>query len=327
MSEITQPHDRFLKWLLSDPEKAGALLRERLPKEIAELLGPEPPELVEGSFVDEELRGHLTDRLFRMRTIHGRVALLYILIDHKSHPDRFVSFQLLRYKAEVWNQWVRENPEWKLLPCIVPFVFYHGETEWKIPNEFMAIVDAEEGWRHFLLNFHFPVFDLGKVPDHRLSQHPKLRAWLAVAKYATRPGKQLQVKGYLIRVLAETGEDFHVIMRYIVETYGSYDEPIVREIIRAVHPEEESTMMSQFAQDIIAKGKPEWEQRGIQIGEQKGRQEECAAMLTRQLQRRFGHLPAWANEKITKADLSSLEEWTLRILDAPTLESVLADLS
>ena len=47
-------------------------------------------------------------------------------------------------------------------------VFYHGETEWKIPNEFMAIVDAEAGWHHFLLNFRFPVVDLGQVPDHRL---------------------------------------------------------------------------------------------------------------------------------------------------------------
>ena len=94
MSEITQPHDKFIKLLLSDPVKAGILVRERLPKEIAELLSPEPPELMEGSFVDEELRGHLTDRLFRVRTINGRVALLYILIDHKSYPDQLALVQL-----------------------------------------------------------------------------------------------------------------------------------------------------------------------------------------------------------------------------------------
>ena len=52
-----------------------------------------------------------------------------------------------------------------------------------------------------------------------------------------------------------------------------------------------------------------------------------ASILTRQLQRRFGNLPTWASEKIAKAELPSLEEWSLRILDAPTLESVLADLS
>ncbi|MBF0161997.1 MAG: DUF4351 domain-containing protein, partial [Magnetococcales bacterium] len=46
---------------------------------------------------------------------------------------------------------------------------------------------------------------------------------------------------------------------------------------------------------------------------------------TRQLQRRFGNLPAWASDKIAKADLSTLEEWSIRILDAPTLASLLAD--
>ncbi|MBF0624957.1 MAG: Rpn family recombination-promoting nuclease/putative transposase, partial [Magnetococcales bacterium] len=61
MTDLAQPHDRFLKALLSTPETAGTLLRERLPKEVAEMLSPDPPELVDGSFVDEELRTHLTD--------------------------------------------------------------------------------------------------------------------------------------------------------------------------------------------------------------------------------------------------------------------------
>ncbi|MEO5354357.1 MAG: DUF4351 domain-containing protein [Magnetococcus sp. XQGC-1] len=47
--------------------------------------------------------------------------------------------------------------------------------------------------------------------------------------------------------------------------------------------------------------------------------------MTRQLQRRFGDLPPWASQKIADAELSTLEEWSLRILDATTLESVLAD--
>jgi hypothetical protein len=71
------------------------------------------------------------------------------------------------------------------------------------------------------------------------------------------------------------------------------------------------------------------ELKGILIGKQEGRLEgELAGeakMLTRQLQRRFGDLPTWASQKIADAELSSLEEWSLRILDAPTIESVLAD--
>ncbi|MBF0132420.1 MAG: DUF4351 domain-containing protein [Magnetococcales bacterium] len=50
-----------------------------------------------------------------------------------------------------------------------------------------------------------------------------------------------------------------------------------------------------------------------------------AKILTRLLQRRFGIVPDWANEKIAKAEQSSLENWSLRIFDAQSLDDVFAD--
>ncbi|NGZ07671.1 MAG: DUF4351 domain-containing protein, partial [Magnetococcales bacterium] len=66
------------------------------------------------------------------------------------------------------------------------------------------------------------------------------------------------------------------------------------------------------------------EQRGIQIGLQKGEQKGQANILTRLLQRRFGPLPDWAQEQISKADSKSLEEWSIQILDAHSLDEVFA---
>jgi len=65
------------------------------------------------------------------------------------------------------------------------------------------------------------------------------------------------------------------------------------------------------------------EQRGIQIGEQKGRQLASSNLLKRLLQRRFGSLPEWAENKISQADLATLEIWTDQILDAQTLPELL----
>ena len=65
---------------------------------------------------------------------------------------------------------------------------------------------------------------------------------------------------------------------------------------------------------------PKFEHRLVQA-----RQEGEAKMLTHQLQRRFGIVPEWANEKNAKAALSSLEEWGLRVLDAQSLDAVFAD--
>ncbi|MBF0181123.1 MAG: DUF4351 domain-containing protein [Magnetococcales bacterium] len=58
---------------------------------------------------------------------------------------------------------------------------------------------------------------------------------------------------------------------------------------------------------------------------QDGRQEGEAAILMRQLQRRFGSVPAWASEKIAKATSQSLEAWSLRFVDAQSLDEVFAD--
>ncbi|MBF0605897.1 MAG: Rpn family recombination-promoting nuclease/putative transposase, partial [Nitrospirae bacterium] len=70
-------------------------------------------------------------------------------------------------------------------------------------------------------------------------------------------------------------------------------------------------------------GAGKWE--GEQIGEQRGEQRGEAKILTRQLQRRFGNLPAWANEEIAKAESPLLEEWSLRIFDAQSLDDVFSD--
>ena len=66
-------------------------------------------------------------------------------------------------------------------------------------------------------------------------------------------------------------------------------------------------------------------EEGEQRGEKKWRREESASMLTRLLQRRFGDTPTWARDKIAKADLSTLEEWSLRFVDAKFLEDVFGD--
>ena len=62
----------------------------------------------------------------------------------------------------------------------------------------------------------------------------------------------------------------------------------------------------------------EGEVRGEARGEARGRSATLAALL----QRRFGPLPAWAADRIHAADASTLEAWTLNVLDAPSLEHV-----
>ena len=85
-----------------------------------------------------------------------------------------------------------------------------------------------------------------------------------------------------------------------------------------------------FAQMFRDEGRQEGHQKGHQKGHQEGRQEGRqegqregeARILSYLLQYRFGNVPAWAHEKITQADMSTLENWSLRVLDANARKDV-----
>ncbi|QXP84031.1 DUF4351 domain-containing protein [Methylococcus sp. Mc7] len=78
-----------------------------------------------------------------------------------------------------------------------------------------------------------------------------------------------------------------------------------------------------------------WKQQGLQQGLQEGRQEGIQeglqqgialgeiTLLRRQLTRRFGPLPAWAEARLAQASTEQCEAWADRLLDAGSLEAVL----
>lgn len=81
------------------------------------------------------------------------------------------------------------------------------------------------------------------------------------------------------------------------------------------------TRTEQWKQEWLLEGR----QEGRQEGEQKGRKLGEAALLLRLLERRFGALPDWVAGRVTAADTETLEEWGMRILDAASLEDVIAE--
>ncbi len=66
----------------------------------------------------------------------------------------------------------------------------------------------------------------------------------------------------------------------------------------------------------------QWIQQGLQPGIQQEISQGEMLVLKRQLERRFGALPAWVEEKLTTANQASLESWADRVLEATSLEDV-----
>ena len=66
------------------------------------------------------------------------------------------------------------------------------------------------------------------------------------------------------------------------------------------------------------------ERMGIEQGIQQGIQQGEVIMLQRQLVRRFGSLPAWAEQRLVQATRQELESWAERVLEAQQLEDIFA---
>src|SRR5690625_3721170 len=57
---------------------------------------------------------------------------IYIfLFEHKSYEEKNISFQLLKYMIEIWeNKLNKEKTD--ELPIVIPLVVYHGKQKWNI---------------------------------------------------------------------------------------------------------------------------------------------------------------------------------------------------
>jgi len=78
--KVSNPHDKFFKETMKDPQTAGDFLRLYLPKELAEKLNLNKLKLQKDSFIDSKLQVLQTDLLFKTEYL-GKPAFIYVLFE------------------------------------------------------------------------------------------------------------------------------------------------------------------------------------------------------------------------------------------------------
>ncbi len=152
MADITNPHDKFFREVWSRQDIAVDFLANYLPEDVSKHLQLDTLEIQKDSFIEKHLKEHLSDLLYRVKLADGVEGFVYMLFEHKSYPDHFVTVHLLRYMGAIWQQYLKnmskcERNRSSGLPLIVPLVFYHGTEDWyprslgklveNVPDSFM----------------------------------------------------------------------------------------------------------------------------------------------------------------------------------------------
>jgi predicted transposase YdaD len=326
-SQIANIHDAFFKQVLGNQRAADTFLREHLPPAVIELLTSDLPEPVRGSFVDEELRQHHSDLLFRIKLNTGQDAFAYILMEHKSSSDSGAPLQLLRYIVRILANWYDEHNKQLPLPPVLPLLVHQGPGDWEVSCEFVELFGlVPEILRPYLPSFRHALVDLACVADNRLSAEPRLRAHLKALKYARRTDLPEMVNVLLAEAPVLEALDVAQILFYIDRGPTAVSPEAIREALHRLVPDREEEIMGNLTQPYFAKGLAEGLAEGLAKGRAKGlaegRAEGEATALIRVLEKRFGVLPVALRQRVLTADLGSIETWFERAIDGPDLESV-----
>ena len=152
-------------------------------------------------------------------------------------------------------------------------------------------------------------------------------AQLAVLETRGNPKARLQAKTALTRKLYEKGFGKSDIIQLVtlIDWLIALPEELMIEYNLTIKEIEEKKHMNFVTTpqrvgriEGFKKGLEQGLEQGLETGLQKGE----AALLTRQLQRRFHHLPNDYLTQIEQADADTLLLWGERIFDAATLEEV-----
>jgi predicted transposase/invertase (TIGR01784 family) len=268
---VQNPHDRFFRDSFGRPEIARNYLEEYLPDELRRLLDLNSLALQDSSFIDETMEEHQTDLLYQVQLKSGGRAYVYFLFEHKSYPDPLVALQLLRYMIRFWERQAKEGVS---LEPIVPVVIYHGEKLWRIPTQFLSLLDPPQELRSYLPAFRYHLSDFSHLSDETIRGKIWLRVSLATLRAVFDPDLREELAD-LVALMFRLGEQRTGLeyIRTILYYLSKATERVTPEDLRTALSRQGAQgeeMMSTIAQEFIQEGMERGFARGLERGLEQG---------------------------------------------------------
>ena len=318
MSDIRNPHDLFFRETFSRIEITHDFIENYLPAEVVAILNLDTLEPQKDSFVDEELREHFSDLLYRVQQKNGHEANVDLLLEHKSSPDVLVAFQLLRYMVRIWERAQREKV--KPLPPVIPIVVCHGHEKWQVSENFTGLFEGPEALRPFWPNFRYNLQDLNQLDEAGLRGNLLLKAALLTLMRSFDPALPDQLAD-IFRYVAGLSdrnmaiEFLQIVVIYISVVAKDVTAEQVSNAIDAAFKDDGGTIMGGFVEELIEQGK----QEGIKVGKQEGQQALRDATLNL-LRLRFDAVSPSVTNRLTQVtDLEVLGKLNNQAATAETL--------
>jgi hypothetical protein len=311
-------HDPSYKLLFSHRDLVADLIRGFVHEDWVAQLDFATLQRVNEIGISHDLREREDDMIWRLRW-GERWVYVYLLLEFQSTIDRFMAVRLLTYLGLLYQDLAAagEISAGTPLPPVLPIVLYNGERAWWAKTSLDALIEPglPEQLRRWQPQMRYLLLDEQRLADAGdLAEQHNVAAALFRLESSRRPEDIERVLASLIEWLAAPQQDslrraFVVWLRRVLlpaRVPGA-------EIPEITDLQEMHTMLA----ERVKTWTEEWKQQGVPLGE--------AKLLRRQLVRRFGALPAWAELRLEQAGEAELEVWADRVLECATLEEVLRE--
>ena len=317
-------HDSGYHLLFSHPHMVEDLLKSFVDRRWVDQLDFTTLERVNAKLHAEGMERRDGDIIYRVCYHNGQALYLYLLLEFQSQADRWMPLRVIVYTCLLYQHLVRENQltaEGRL-PPVFPLVLYNGDSPWSTPcdlHSLIALPQGDELWA-WQPQMRYYLLEERRYPKGRAGS---INGILFELENCRQPEALADIVERLIDLLADPA---HASLKRAFNAW-------IRQVLL---PAKTLTIMSSQADELsevkqmlssrIEQWQKEWlEQgieRGIEQGIEQGRLDGEATLLRQLLQRRFGPLPEWVEDKLRHAQRELIEEWGLKLLDATSLTEI-----
>ena len=256
---------------------------------------------------DAELGTRFVDKLVRVTELSGSESWIYIHVEVQGTRQTEFSKRMFVYNYRIFDRY--EKPVASLA------VLADQHKHWKQTSYGYNVLGCR-------LTLDFPVAkltDYDEKLDELLASENAFglitSAHILTSKTRKKHQERYEAKLLLIKILYQRHWDKQRVINLLtvvdwLMTLPAWLDTKVWQEIETIEEHKNMKYITSIERIGIAKGRVE------------GRVEGESKLLKRQLERRFGALPAWAIELLSNANEPSLEAWGVAILTAQTLEAV-----
>lgn len=255
--------------------------------------------------------GLVADKLVEVRLLDGRVQWVLIHIEVQSQRDAALARRVLDYNYRIFNEYAQ--------PVASVVLLADDDPDWRPTAFHNRILGTVMGISFSVAK----LLDYSGLTDELSASHNPF-AWLTLAHLRTQQAghdadQLYAAKWQLTKVLYQHGwrKERIIVLFKVIDWMMALPEPYQQRYWHAVLKLEKERKMEwirPLEQSFMDKG---WEK-----GLEKGRRDGVAAVLERQLTRRFGALPKSVRTRLARASMAQLEAWSDVLHEARSLKEL-----